>query len=57
MRYDYHNIPVTTFRIYDAWTKETLAESRDFDTACEEQEQWQAKRPDNEIELLAVICT
>ena len=57
MRYDYHNVPVTVFRVWDAWTKETLMESRDFDEASEAQQEWQNKRTHNEIELLAVIYT
>jgi hypothetical protein len=48
-------LPVIGYRIYDAWTKETLFESTDYQEAEREFYEWQTKHPENQIDFLAVI--
>jgi hypothetical protein len=53
--YSMVTIPISTYRVYDACTKETLLETRDFNEADEAKMKFERERINNEIELLAVI--
>jgi len=48
-------LPVRLYRVYDAWEKETLLETREFEEATAALGEWRQKRSHNEIELLALV--
>lgn len=48
-------LPVQRYRVYDAWEKETLLETRDFAEAEAALAEWRQKRSHNEIEMLALL--
>ena len=48
-------LPVRHYQVVDAWNKEILLETRNYELAESELTEWEDKRPDNEIVLVAIL--
>lgn len=55
MIYEYMNLPVKTFRVVNAWTKQALLETRSFEEAEAFREEEMQRNEHDEIELIAVL--